>query len=233
MKNLLLFEQYVTSIYEVDLSDKHYSGRTSLDNINSRIIPYSPNNKSGFEVKGFVDSKQTLHNTNEIIDILGIDQEIMNNYISNILYFLTNSKKLKDFDSPREYFYKMLNLGRICFKYFNERYYPLIAGGMGTKGEGFYDSGDRIWAFIKDKNKAITLKYYRGDFYGEKIMINHSYKDAKKDRPLITKEEFFKSSEIEHPYGLRFEALVDLTNYDPIDDESEILEMIRRKIEGS
>ena len=238
MRNILLFEKYIESIYEVDLSDKHYLSRASLNHINSRILPYSPNNRYGFEVKGFVDHREKIYNNiNQIIDLLDIDKKIMDDYISNILYLLTNSQKLKKWNSGNKSFYKMLNLGRICFKYNDERFYPLIAGGMGTEEDDFYDYGDRIWVFTKEEGEgedmAKTVKYYAGDLNGKNIMMNRSYRDALKDNPGMSRDEFYKMSLIEDPYGVRFQALIDFDYNDPIEDRDIILQNIKTKIERS
>lgn len=237
MRNILLFEKYIESIYEVDLSDFHYSSRTSLNNINSRIVPYGPNNRFGYELKGFIDEKENFHNKpEEIVDLLGMDEKTMYNYISSILYLLTNSKKLKKWKSDNKSFYKMLNLGRICFKYTGKNYYPLIAGGRGLEDEDdFYDYGDRIWVLSKGggiEDKAKTVKYYSGNIDGQKLMLNRSYRDAQRDNPKISKYEFINQlSSIENPYGKYFVALVDLDENDPMEDQDTILQSIKAKIE--
>lgn len=54
----------------------------------------------------------------------------------------------------------MIDLGRICFSFYGEKFYPIIAGGKGPNETGFYDGGDKIWLILKENDKAITIKYY-------------------------------------------------------------------------
>jgi hypothetical protein len=54
MKHLLLFESYFSRLDEIKY-DAHWIERTSLRDLQSRIVPYDNDYKFGFELTGFLD----------------------------------------------------------------------------------------------------------------------------------------------------------------------------------
>lgn len=225
LKNILLFESYVSSIYEVAHSG-HSSNRTSLDHPQSRIVPYSIDYPYGFIVKMLVDSNERLHNTDSVEELIGIDSDMMNDYISKTLNILTNSQKLIKWKPKNDKFFQLLDLGRICFSYYGEKYYPLIAGGKGPQEGGFHDSGDRIWMFLKGEGSAATtIKYYESTEGGRRLMFSKSASDAG-----MSGHDFYEVSAYGYPYGRNFEVVIDVTQDYP---EELILERIRKQIEGN
>jgi len=236
MKHLLLFESYISSIHEMDLGDprkpwtpgipgtraSHYLERTSLDHPISRVVPHSENYKSGFKVEIFVDDKNKIHNFNVVQDALGIDENTINRYISSTLNMLTNSKKINDWNPKNKKPEQSIDLGRICFKIYSDKYYPVIQASD-RKG-GFYNGGDNIWLIAKENTKAKTLKYYESSPKGRTKMYNDSLGNYNKSY-----EEFIEDHAYGYPYGQNSSVVIDLTDDD---DESIVMERVRNQIEN-
>lgn len=224
MRHLLLFESYIDTLNEVRYSDYHYPARTSLDNPISRVVPYSPNYKSGFLVDSFVDEKDRIHSIEDIEDIFGVDRNTINNYISKALNLLTNSQKLANWFPKDKKAFHMLDLGRICFYDYPNRYYPILKPGNSKTG-GFYDGGDRIWAMVRgDDFTAVTIKYYESTYNGKRSMFNDFARNAK-----LPWNKFQEVSSYGYPYGKNFEVLIDLFSDE---SEREIMLDIKNQIEG-
>jgi hypothetical protein len=85
---------------------------------------------------------------------------------------LSNSNKIKEWVPNNKNPEQAIDLGRICFKLYDDKYYPVIQGGK--KGGGFYDGGDNIWLIAKENTKAKTLKYYESSIRGKNKMWNDS-----------------------------------------------------------
>ena len=227
MNHLLLFESYVSSMYEMDLkSAVHYSQRTSLDHIISRVVPNTPNYTSGFVVDVFVNDKNSVFSSSEIQDILGIDKETMDRYISKTLNILTNNESLANWKPNNKKPEQIIDLGRICFSLYSNRYYPIIQAGD-DKG-GFYKGGDSIWLIAKENDKAITFKYYESSPSGKKKAYIDSRNNAVRDYGQSA-EDFNKNYAFGYPYGMNFVTVIDLTN-DP-EDEDSIMLNVKNQIE--
>jgi hypothetical protein len=222
LKNIFLFDSYINQIYEADHSD-HSKKRTSLDDKISRIVPFSLDNSSGFILEGIIDSNESRFDPDEVEEILGLDSDIVNEYISRTLYLITNSKKIEDLKSSEKKPFQLVDLGRICFKRDDEKYYPLIAGGRGEGQNGFYDGGDNIWLFVKPTDTITTIKYYEKSDFARRMMFDASAEDSG-----MTYNDFREVSEYVYPYGRSFEAIIDVTYDDSID---EVMERVKRQIE--
>jgi len=211
--NILLFESYVNSIYEVKYNQRHFWDRTSLDNPESRVVPYSLKYPYGFTVESFLNQNDRREDPDFIENFLGIDIDTANNYISKALNLLTNNDRLTNWNPPAGKEFQMADVGRICFKYYSQKYYPIIAGGRGPEG-GFYDGGDRIWLIIREGDRVITVKYCEDTYEGRISMSKAFAKDAQ-----MSNEEFKKVSAYSSPYGRNFEVVIDVTD----DDTEEIV----------
>ena len=231
LKNIFLFDSYINQIYEAEHSD-HTEKRTSFSDEISRIVPYSLDNPSGFILEGIIDSDENRFDSDEVEEILEIDSDVINDYISRTLYLITNSKKVEDIKYNEQKQFQLVDLGRICFKYYNDKYYPLIAGGKGKNENGFYDGGDNIWIFTKPgwskklqmiTNKITTIKYYEKSDFGRRKMFDASAEDAK-----MSYNNFRQVSEYVYPYGRSFETVIDITYDDTIE---EIMERVKKQIE--
>jgi hypothetical protein len=222
LKNIFLFDSYINQIYEADHS-AHSKRRTSLSDEISRIVPYSLDNPSGFILEGIIDSEENRFDSDEVEEILGIDSDVINDYISRTLYLITNSKKIKDIKSTEQKPFQLVDLGRICFKYYSDKYYPLIAGGKGKDENGFYDGGDNIWLFIKPTDKITTIKYYEKSDFGRRTMFEASAKNAK-----MNYNDFRQVSEYVYPYGRSFESIIDITYDETLE---EVMERVKKQIE--
>lgn len=230
MKNIFLFESFISEIYEAGHTH-HSGGRLSLTDPDSRIVPYSINFPFGFKVENIADSKERLYDPDMVEELLNIDSDTMNNYISMSLYFLCNNKKIDDVKSYEQKPFLLVDLGRICFKSLGEKYYPIIAGGRGPDKHGFYNGGDNIWMFTKpyqDKeigmlvDKITTIKYYEKTSFGLSDMVRHSAVDAG-----MRTSDFKNVSSYSYPYGQNFEVIIDVTE----DEEEDIvIERIKRQI---
>jgi hypothetical protein len=246
MKHLLLFESYISSISEMFLGDPgspethatsetpyspakepaHYINRTSLDHRISRVVPHDENHPYGFKVDIFVDDKNRSYSLNVVKDALGIDEDTINSYISKTLNMLTNSDSIKNWNPPNDKFEQSIDLGRICFKLYDEKYYPVIQGGNGEGG--FYRGGDNIWMIAKENKNAVTLKYYDRDANGKKRMYNASLHNAIKKYGK-TYDEFIGSHSYGEPYGAKPEIVIDLTDDD---EESIVMAKVKNQIEN-
>jgi hypothetical protein len=225
MGNILLFESFVDRIYELRYNDRHYHERTSLTHPESRIVPYSINYPYGFIIENFLDENQRLEDPDFIEDFLGIDSDTANNYISKTLHLLTNNTRLDDYNPPTDKQFQMADLGKICFKYYNEKYYPIIAGGRGRNEEGFYDGGEKIWLIIREGDKAITVKYCTDTFDGRLNMTRDFARDVG-----ISPNEFKEISAYCQPYNKKFEVVIDVTDDDP---EEVVMERVKNQILGT
>jgi len=222
VKNLLLFESYVSQIYEIRFAEPHYSDRTSLESKESRVVPYALEFPYGFIIENLVDANEALHDPDYIEEYIDLDLDKMYDYTSKALHFLTNSKKLIDWKPSNEKTHQLIDLGRICFSYYGERFYPIIAGGKGPDETGFYDGGDKIWLLLKENDKAITIKYYEGSERGERLMFGRSAADEE-----LTPKQFQEISAFGYPYGKKFEVIIDVTEDDP---EDVVIAKIRKQV---
>jgi hypothetical protein len=230
MIHLKLFEAFVQKLDEIQYSD-HWKERTAYinePNYNlSRIMPYSQNFRSGFVVEKFVDGRGKEYSVSEAEEILGINPEQIQNYITVAIRNLTRSRRLERWRSDNTSLkYLMLGLGRICFhKDENTKLYPYIKGGDG-KG-GFYDGGDMVWGLTRNNDEGVTVKYYPSTEEGTLLMsIANEYSTTKTDK--ISALAYSNSSSIEYPYGKGFKMIVDLTDNDP----REIENKLRNQAEG-
>lgn len=207
----------------------HWKDRTSypgeVKSFLSRILPFSTDQKYGFEIDHFVDEEGEYFEKSEALSILEIDENTANNYITHCLRNLTRSEKLKNWESKSKAFYLMLNLGSIRFYKDPYALYPSIKGGK-EKG-GFFDPGDVIWGLAKENNdkgtismRGATIKYYP---YGDAGTLAMKLKS--RDEAGVSIGEFIKNSYIDYPYGKDFEITVDLSN-------DEDMEVIKEKIDS-
>ena len=117
LKKIFLFDSYINQIYEAEHSD-HTEKRTSFSDEISRIVPYSLDNPSGFILEGIIDSDENRFDSDEVEEILGIDSDVINDYISRTLYLITNSKKVEDIKYNEQKQFQLVDLGRISFVIF-------------------------------------------------------------------------------------------------------------------
>jgi hypothetical protein len=83
MKHLLLFESYFSRLDEIKY-DAHWIERTSLQDLQSRIVPYDNDYRFGFELTGFLDSKNNKISLYDGIRLLKMDNTSVNKYISKV-----------------------------------------------------------------------------------------------------------------------------------------------------
>jgi hypothetical protein len=211
MNYLLLFESYVDKIYEIKL-DPHWIERTSLKDIKSRAVPYNSNFRFGFKVTKFLDDKNNEIPKNKVIELLNIEEDTINEYISKAIHYVTNSRKLKNWLPNNNKPIQMIDLGRICFNNGNNKYYPVIKSGKGPeKPDRFYSEGDNIWGAVKKNDLGITVKYYPSDGSGMERMYSDFQRDTEFSPNL-----FYQSSSWGFPYNEEFEMVVDLTDDNPV-----------------
>ena len=219
MKNILLFESYVNKIYEIRL-DQHWIERTSLKDLRSRAVPYDSNFNYGFKITGFLDDKNNKVPKNYAIQLLNIDEDTINKYISKAIHYVTNSRKLRDWMPNDRNPIQMVDLGRICFNNGNNKYYPIIKSGKGPgEPDQFYTEGDNIWGAVKDNDLGITVKYYPSDGSG----MDRMYADFQRDTKFSA-NVFYQNSSWAYPYGEEFEMVVDLTDDNPVSIDSKLIE---------
>ena len=222
MRHLLLFESYFGKLDEIQYSS-HWIERTSLNDPESRIVPYGNDHQFGFDLTGFFDSNNNKISLYDGIRLLKIDNTIINKYLSKALNILTNSKKLElwlpNNDKPAQ----MLDLGRICFYKGDTKLYPIFRGGKGPDDPGLYREGDKVWGLVQSNTMGVTIKYYLSDDEGK----NDMYKDSMRVSNLKP-FSFYNSSEYGYPYGQGFELIVDLTD----DKELSIYNKLKSQTEG-
>ena len=205
MEHLLLFESYFSRLDEIKY-DAHWIERTSLQDLQSRIVPYDNDYRFGFELTGFLDSKNNKISLYDGIRLLKMDNTSVNKYISKALNILTNSKNLADWIPDNDKEAQMLDLGRICFYKDDTKLYPIFKGGKGPDKPGFYREGDKVWGLVKSNIVGVTIKYYLSDEKGKDDM----YKDSERVSNLKP-FAFYNNSAYGYPYGQNFELIVDLT----------------------
>jgi hypothetical protein len=222
MKHLLLFESYFSRLDEIKY-DAHWIERTSLRDLQSRIVPYDNDYKFGFELTGFLDSKNNKISLYDGIRLLKIDNTSINKYISKALNILTNSKSLEKWLPDNDKEAQMLDLGRICFYKGDTKLYPIFKGGKGPDKPGFYREGDKVWGLVKSNNVGVTIKYYLSDEEGKDAM----YRDSERVSGLKS-FAFYNNSAYGYPYKENFELIVDLTE----DLELFIVNKLKAQVEG-
>ena len=219
MKNILLFESYVNKIYEIRF-DQHWIERTSLKDVRSRAVPYNSNFSYGFKITGFLDDKNNKVPKNYAIQLLNIDEDTINKYISKAIHYVTNSRKLRDWMPNDRNPIQMVDLGRICFNNGNNKYYPIIKSGKGPgEPDQFYTEGDNRWGAVKDNDLGITVKYYPSDGSG----MDRMYADFQRDTKFSA-NVFYQNSSWAYPYEEEFEMVVDLTDDNPLSIDSKLKE---------
>jgi hypothetical protein len=222
MEHLLLFESYFFRLDEISYS-KHWIERTSLNDYESRIVPYDNNNQFGFDLVGFLDANNNKVSLYDGIRSLGIDNTSINKYISKALNLLTNSKKLELWVPENDKPAQMLDLGRICLYKKDIKLYPIFRGGKGPKEPGFYREGDKVWGLVQDNTIGVTVKYYLSDEEGKNEMYRDSMRVSK-----LNSYSFYNSSEYGYPYKKGFELIVDLTD----NKELSIYNKLKSQVEG-
>lgn len=244
MRHLKLFESFVQALNEISFSD-HWMNRTATGGsleykLSSRIIPYDMDSTdSGYVINGFISGNGELKGVEALRKEKNLTEKTMYDLITYALKAMTTSRTLRDWTSSSGKDFVMLNLGRICF-YFgdSEKYYAVLKGGVSKKAKkkaidagkkplDFYDPGDTIYGYVKEKDRGMTIKYYPSTPQGEK----ESYYKFKGDSKL-SDADFFSNYVLEFPYGKRFEVLIDFTDIRNTTEGPALnIPMIRSKID--
>lgn len=211
MKHLFLFENFISYINEMDLTDPHYFVRTTKQSFQSRIVPYSNRNIYGFKVDVFINDKGIAFNFDEVKKELDTDGDTINFYISETLSYLTRNEKLELWKPKNKINFQNLDLGRICLDFYGNKFYPLIQAGN-RKG-GFHDSGDNVWLSAEDNIKAKTIKFYKSDIRGKDLSFSRSKNNAEKAHN-IERDNFKNDYARGYPYGMGFIVKIDLSEED-------------------
>ena len=227
MRHLLLFEGFIQTINELEFR-KHWIERTSYPDEEgsglSRILPYNSNFLFGYEILYFEDENREEFSLEQAVDDLDIGIEDIQYYITNCFRALTRSEKLKNWESSTNKDYLMLRLGSICFIKDDINLYPFFKA---RKGENlFYGQGECLWGMVKNKRRAITIKFYPDTELGRSIMQSDSSNEARKKHNLKA-HEFNKSSSIDYPYGKDFDISVNLN----LGSKEEIVADIFKQVE--
>lgn len=191
----------------------HWIERTSGENGNpsgSRAVPYSDSTLLGFEIDGFKDENGTLVASKSIEDVIGIDKDKANKFVSFALLSMTTSKELEDWSPENMKEFILLRLGKICFLTPNgKKFCVMMKAGVGKKNTDykFYPPGDVVWAMVKNFDDAMTFKFYDDSPTGEKQMVYSSQKDSER-----TFDYFSKHHEFFEIYGEKFEVIIDLSD---------------------
>lgn len=222
MRHLLLFESYFSKLDEIEYSS-HWLERTSLNNFESRIVPYDNDHQFGFDLTGFLDANNNKISLHDGIRLLKMDNTSINKYISKALNILTNSKNLANWIPDNDKEAQMLDLGRICFYKEDTKIYPIFRGGKGPGKPGFYREGDKVWGLVKSNKVGVTVKYYLSDEKGKDDMYQDSLRVSN-----LKPHSFYNNSEYGYPYKQGFELIVDLTE----DLELYIVNKLKAQVEG-
>lgn len=194
------------------LTDPHYLERTSRESIESRIVQFSDNNLFGFKVDLFISDRGKITNFDKVAKDLDTDADTINFYISETLSYLTQNDKLALWKPNNKLNFQTLDVGRICFDLYGDKFYPIIQGGNG-KG-GFYNGGDNIWIIAENNTLAKTFKFYESNNIGRDL-VYASTKVIAREVKKIEGDEFKKTQAYGYPYGRNFVVKIDLKNEDP------------------
>ena len=224
MNRIYNFSGFLNHLNEIRFSD-HWIGRTtssgsSEDKKESRIIPYDKNSTdSGYVIEGLLTKNGEYIYMMDFLKRYNLTEVNTYNLVTYALKAITRSRTIADWMSDSGKDYVMLYLGRIFFYMENgEKYYVILKSGVSEKAKNkilrsgrepfdFYNSGDVIYGYVREKDKGMTIKYYPSTPQGEKS----SYHDFKNDTKL-TDADFFSNYALEFPYGKGFEILIDTTD---------------------
>jgi hypothetical protein len=224
MSRIYNFSSFIDFLNEIRFTE-HWRDRTaspgSRESIKlSRIVPYRENeDDSGFVIEGVLDPAGNLRPLRDVVRPAGILESEISSLITYTLKAMTRSNRLQDWNSDTGKEYLSLYLGRICL-YLGptEKYYVVLKAGVSKKAKkemiekgkepfDFYDPGDAIYGYVKEKYNGTTIKFYPSTDQGRRL----SYTDFKGDSKL-SDSDFFSKHALEFPYGKNFEILVDLSD---------------------
>lgn len=227
MIHLKLFEQFIQTINELEFR-KHWIERTSYADEEgsgeSRILPYNSNFSYGYEILYFEDENREEFSLEQAVDDLEIGIEDIQYYITNCFRALTRSEKLKNWESSTGKDYLMIRLGSICFIKDDINLYPFF--GARKDADGFYGEGECLWGMVKNKERAVTIKFYPDTELGRHLMQSDSSNEAHKKHNLKA-HEFRAVSSIDYPYGKDFDISVNLN----LGSKEEIIADIFKQVE--
>lgn len=220
---LKLFEEF-QQLLEIKL-DSHWLDRTDQKGQLSRIVRRTSFNLAGWRIVNFIDENRTTFSPTDFLSAVKIDQKDFDKILTEALFRMTRSAKLKNWEPTNSKLENLLRLGKIAVWNGTKKLYVVLAGGNEKGGE--FNAGDVLWGVCRiignQPNIGKTIKYYPDTEEGN----NEAYEDSRKSAGM-TKAEYNNDWGISEPYGKKFEIIIDLTD----DDFVNILTKIKDQIDG-